>query len=213
MGCTSGKPHYKIFHHDDMSASDSSQFKIDDRDDLLLLSGALHFNYAAPDIASSHDESTEPDSSNSSVLPVVGDAIQVFWQLKDQSFNSKVAKILDDSRPVIHYDDDDVETLQLSNETWRFTSTASASTARSAVKLEGGQQLVLLKMLKAFRNKPIMLHHVQGLSQQHLYNAYRVEQDAFLRPARPFSRQFVGKDENVIGCSVIYCLKLEDDGS
>lgn len=59
-----------------------------------------------------HTNPTKPVSLN--------DHIAVYWPLDDQFFSGVVTDLKEQGKVVVHYHDGDVETLSLSDETWKF---------------------------------------------------------------------------------------------
>lgn len=62
------------------------------------------------------------------------------------------------------YEDDDVETLNISDESWRFLLDQSTHANRAKLELCSNEPLVLQQLLSTFGNKPFMWHHAQGFS-------------------------------------------------
>lgn len=58
-----------------------------------------------------------------------------------------------------------------------------------------------------------MLNHAQSFDQFALVNAYRVEEDAFIKTVRRVYRKSVPVDSNTIFSHVLYKVKAQDDMS
>ena len=124
---------------------------------------------------------------SSVVVPGVGDRISVFWPLENQSFDSTVHSEAEEGRLNIHYDDGDEECLDISQEKWKFANALAASSSalpeQLCVTSKGGD--VLSSVVDHFGNKPFLKHHAQGFDQYPLFNAYKLEEETFLKTVRP----------------------------
>lgn len=168
----------------------------------------------------SNDETQEPvdddfSTENAKSEPVIGDRISVFWPLDDQFYDGTVQSADDNGRFEIHYDDGDTENLELTNEHWKFASVLPASTGRVADKLEvtSTESSVLSSMLENFGNKAFLIHQAQGFDQFPLVNAYKAEEETFLKTVRPVSKCKIPPASNIINSHVLYKVKQNDDGT
>lgn len=111
----------------------------------------------------------------------------MFWPLDDQFYPGTVHSEEEDGRLNIHYDDGGIENLDMSKEVWKFNDTISASSASTQTELQvtSTENSVLASMLEHFGNKPFLRHHAQGFDQYLLVNAYKTEEDTFLKTVRP----------------------------
>ena len=111
------------------------------------------------------DVNNEPpddfDGSNNGPLPTIGDRIAIYWPQDDKHYPGTVHSVNDDNTRVIHYDDDDIETLNLINETWHYVTNSSlqANSANFDCTLDSNEQSVLNEMLEAVGNRPFLRHH------------------------------------------------------
>ena len=145
-----------------------------------------------------------------------GDHISVYWSDDDQFYPGTIQTCHRNGEFTVLYDDGDRERLNLSEEQWKFTSTADASTAcvsSHAMSANDIGQEELLRMKKYFGNKPFLKHQAQGFEQFSLVNSYRDEEATFLKTVSVVPRSEVPSDANVINSHVLYKLKDNDDGS
>lgn len=68
-------------------------------------------------------------------------------------------------------------------------------------------------MLEYFGNKPFLRHHAQGFDQFPLVNAYKAEEETFLKTARPVPKDKIPPSSNIISSHTLYKVKMNDDGS
>lgn len=68
--------------------------------------------------------------SDDNVVPQVGDSISVFWPMDDQFYPGTVHDVENDQH-TIHYDDGDVEVLNLSEEQWQYNDSNNHNIANS----------------------------------------------------------------------------------
>lgn len=64
-----------------------------------------------------------------------------------------------------------------------------------------------------FKNKAFMLHQSQGFDQFPMVNAYKKDEDSFLRTVKVVHPDLVPNSANVINIHVLYKTKKDDDGS
>lgn len=128
------------------------------------------------------DESSQYTDDDPLTYPDIGDSISVLWPLDDQFYDGIVHSQDPDGNVKIHYQDGDVENLDLTNETWKYTETSTANSAQPTVmSVETQEPEVLNDMLQHFGNKQFMLHQAQGFPQFPLVNAFNMEEDIFLK--------------------------------
>ena len=153
----------------------------------------------------------EDDVDPTTVIPVVGDAIDVFWSHDNQFYSGKVTDVTDGKHHVT-YDDGDKETLDICKESWRFTNgTQSVQTAfASTVELKSSEQHDLTSMLKHFGNKPFLAHKAQGFPFHVLQKAYKAEEESFKKTVRVIDPSSVPAKENIISSHVLYKIKITD---
>lgn len=153
--------------------------------------------------------------ANNQPKPGTGDRISVYWPLDDQYYSGTVNSIDPNGSHVIHYDDDEIETLNLSNESWKFVSTNSvvASTTAFNRVLESNEQEVLGDIFESFGNRSFLRYQAQSFDQAVLYNSYKKEESDFLRNVKIVPRSSVPKSANIIGSHTIYKVKVTDDKS
>lgn len=72
------------------------------------------------------DSTTQPDADNQRE-PELGDRLEVYWPLDDRYYAGSVMDVKEDGRHLIHYDDDEDEELQLTDEVWRYERSANAN--------------------------------------------------------------------------------------
>ena len=91
------------------------------------------------------DNDSEPpddfNGCNDKMLPSAGDRISIIWPLEQKSYPGFVKSVNSDGTRVIHYDDDDLETLDLKNEIWNYCeNTMSANLSGFVQKLHSNEQ-------------------------------------------------------------------------
>lgn len=157
------------------------------------------------------DFSAEPSKSE----PECGDRISVFWPLDDQFYDGTVHSANEDGRFEVHYDDGESECLDLTKEQWKFASALPASTVTvsNGLQVTSIESSVLSSMLRHFGNKPFLIHEAQGFDQFPLVNAYKAEEETFLKTVRPVLKSKVPPSSNIINSHVLYKIKQNDDGS
>lgn len=147
--------------------------------------------------------------------PSVGDRVEIFWTMDNMYYPGTVSQITESGEHVINYDDDDVETLTLSNETWRFKPSQSSLNAAlgNFCTLPSDEQRILKEIMDVFGNKPFMGHQAQGFEQFPIVNAYRKEEDEFTKNVEVVKRSSVPPGSNIISSHVIYKVKMNDDAT
>ena len=159
-------------------------------------------------------DSIDDTADNTPVSPSIGDRIDVFWPL-DNAFYPGVVTDIDNGHHQIQYDDGDKETLEISNETWRFSDHdySVQNAVACAVELFSSEQSDLKPMFEHFGNKPFLAYQAQGFPSYMLHNAYHEEEESFKRTVRVVARSTVPSNANVISSHVIYKIKVNDDES
>lgn len=147
---------------------------------------------------------TEPNTS-----PEVGDRIDVFWPLDNQYYSGIVSSYDDDGKATINYDDSEIETLDMSKETWKLSAASSAL----SMKIDSNtlEQQVLKLYQSLFQNKTFMRHQAQSLEQFPIINAYKAEEETFLKTVTTVPIKTLPQDANIIGSHTIYKVKMNDD--
>ena len=168
---------------------------------------------------SSPEHSTANDADFSSdtaqIEPCVGDKISVFWPLDQEYYPGIVESEENDGRINVKYDDGDTECLDITKEVWKFNDslTSSSSSFSNMLQVTSTENSVLSSMLEHFGNKPFMRHQAQGFEQFALVNAYKAEEETFLKTVRPVTHDKIPAGSNVISSHVLYKVKQNDEGS
>ena len=146
----------------------------------------------------------------------VGAAIEVYWPLEEEFFPGTVSAY--DAFNKIHtvsYNDGDVEELDMSKEDWRYTSTALEANnieVSPCSELSRTEKESVEMFYKVFEHKEFSLTAAQGLPSHTTENAYKKEENKFMRTVRLVPTSQVPKDANIITSHVIYKVKSSDEG-
>lgn len=152
-------------------------------------------------------------SAPSSLIPAVGDKVEVFWPQDHQYYHGFVAEEQDGMKTVV-YDDGGIESLNFENETWRFASSANIrSIVASSLTLLTDTTDTLAAMFSHFGNKPFLKFQAQAFPEYVLSNAYNAEELDFKRTVKPVSLAEIPAKANIIASHTIYKLKINDDHS
>ena len=145
----------------------------------------------------------------------VGDRVSILWPLDEQFYPGTVESEAQDGRLQIHYDNGDTEQLDMKKEVWRFNNAlpANSSILSPALQVVSNDGTVISSMREHFGNKPFQRHQAQGFDQYPLVNAYKAEDETFLKTVRPVTHDNVPKGSNVISSHTLYKVKQNDDGS
>lgn len=76
-------------------------------------------------------------------LPTAGDSIEVYWSLEKADFPGVVKSVdSDNEHHTVHYEDGEIEKLDMCQETWRYNNdnTLSASVAELSSNLVNAQK-------------------------------------------------------------------------
>lgn len=147
--------------------------------------------------------------------PSVGDNIEVHWPLDDTLYPATVASIdYDDNKVNIDYTDGQKESLNMTDEVWRYTETTTVNNVQIPERaVKSSKQDVLGRFITEFGHKEFMQFQAQGLPSFPLSNAYKEEEDTLKRTVQMVHISKVPKDANIITSHVIYKVKPNDDGS
>lgn len=164
----------------------------------------------APSINNSFPIDYDFSKVSANVEPSVSDSISVFWPFNDHLFPGTIHSEEEYGRLNLHYDDSDRVTLYVSNEVWKFNEPISAnySSTKTELKVTSTDKSVQSSMLEHFFNKQLLRHHAQGFGQYMLVNAYKTEEETFLKTFRP-----VPHSEVPTSSHTLYKVKTSDDGS
>lgn len=100
-------------------------------------------------------------SDQDCVLRKAGDCIHVYWPLEHKCCPGTVHSIYEDTKHIIHYDYEDVETLELENEIWKFDKFVSGTkpgTSNFNITLKNTEQDPLSEMFSALGNRSFLQH-------------------------------------------------------
>ena len=171
----------------------------------------------SPSRSSEIKETIDDDFSteNSNAEPSVGDRISVLWPLDDHFYPGTVESEAQDGLLHIQYDEGDTEQLDMTKEVWSFNDSLQASPCAlpSALQVTSNEETVLTSMRDQFGNKPFLRHQAQGFDQYSLVNAYKAEEETFLKTVRSVTHDKVPKGSNIISSHTLYKVKQNDDGS
>ena len=135
----------------------------------------------------------------------------MYWPADDQYYPGQVTKVTDSDPPDYHvaYTDGDRETLNLNDETWRYTDDPALHA--NAIELVSKEQSDLRDYLKFFGHKDFMKSHAQGLPSYVMQRAYKREEAAFKKTVKCVPISEFPANANIISSHVIYKVKLKDD--
>lgn len=149
------------------------------------------------------DTAIDDDDERLSRMPDTGDNIELYWPDDDTFYPGTVSSINEDQKYNIDYDDGEKETLELSTETWRFSSTedgiANVHNAFIAEKdVTSSEQDVLRSYLDTFGHNVFLQYHAQGLPSFPLQNAYECDEEAFKKTVETVPATKVPQGANII---------------
>lgn len=98
--------------------------------------------------------------------------IDVYWPLEHQNFSSTVQSVSPDGDHSVHYDDNNAETLDLSEEQWPFEPTTDAMECGFGTSLQSNEHEFLSDMLEVFGNQSFLRRSTQAFDHASLINAY-----------------------------------------
>lgn len=108
----------------------------------------------------------------------------MYWPEDDQYYSGKIEPITNNGYHNVNYNDGDHECLNISNETWKFTAEEALQSAN--IKLANHNLTSFAKDLlhsytQAIRNNSFMKHQAQGIPTFPLIDAYKSEEEAFIK--------------------------------
>lgn len=122
-------------------------------------------------ISSDNDDNVNENSNTSAVddifpqsevvptqetdLPAVEDWVETFWPIDNGFYKGSVSELTTDGKHVIVYDDEDIESLLISDENWRYESSAQAEIGNFTT-LPSDEQRVLRELMHVFGNKSLL---------------------------------------------------------
>lgn len=142
------------------------------------------------------------DVPSSAPVPLIGDHIEVFWPHDDQYYRGVVSATTSAGEHIINYDDGDVETLTLANETWRPCDSLTAN-ATGFAGLSSDTACVVKEIFNVFGNKPFMFHQAQAFPSYVLLKAYEAEESVFKQHVKCVSVSDVPQCANVISSHTV----------
>lgn len=142
----------------------------------------------------------------------MGYRVEIFWPIDNALYKGSVSELTPDRKLFIVYDDDDVETLLISDANWRYELSAHAELGNFTT-LPSDEQSVLRELIHVFGNKSFLRHQAQGFEKFPLVNAYVAEENEFTKNVKVVTRSNLPPQANIIQTHVIYKIKLNDDSS
>lgn len=144
-------------------------------------------------------EKKDEEDEDISILPSVGERIDVLWPLHNTYFSEIVSEIPERMHK-IEYDDGDEETLAMSNETWRFSTPIESLTAafNGSLQLQSTDQSDLQSLFDNFGNRPFMAYRSQGFPSYLIHIYYTEEEEVFKKTVKTVHRKDVPPGANVI---------------
>lgn len=162
-------------------------------------------------VASHHDcEFSGSGTALASMLTwnhTYGDKVSVYWPLDEQRYTGTNESVLEDGSVIVQYDDGDIETLDLSREDWKpSSSTVQANTATPIViNIAPGE---LRKMLHHLDKKLFLKHQAEGFGQYNSTESYSVEKESFLNTVEIVHTKYVPIKANVVHSHVLmFCTR------
>lgn len=159
----------------------------------------------------------EPGFSNSG--PTIGDIVQVYWPLDNKYYSGKVDSYNSSTgEHHVLYDDGEKEDLNFKNEVWKPSNSNDPLSANEVLltpgtELSSVEKETVESYYDVFGSKEFLLHHAQGLPSHVTVNAYKKEEENFLKTVKKVYISNVPKDANIISSHVLYKVKILDDGS
>lgn len=123
----------------------------------------------------------------------------------------------EDNIHTIHYEDADIEHVNMENEQWTYQNTVDNGIANgnsTSLTVDSNENEVLKELFGFFENKPFLKHHSQGFQQFPLVNAYKKEEEQFIKTVRIITIDYL-KDKtvlNIINSHTLYKFKQTDEG-
>lgn len=93
-------------------------------------------------------------------------------------FSGTLITIASNGSRVVHYDDNDIETLDLMREKWSYinSDTMNSATSGCDITLASNQQTVLSEMFDVFGKRLFLRHHSQVFEPSVTMVAYSLEE-------------------------------------
>jgi len=156
--------------------------------------------------------------------PSVGDKVQVYWPLDNTYYSgSLVSYNHETGKHHVLYDDGQEEDCNFKDEVWKPLDESEISPnstlSSNEVLLTPGTELssvekeTIESYYDLFGSKEFLLHHAQGLPSFVTVNAYKKEEENFVKTVKKVYISDVPKDANIISSHVLYKVKVLDDGS
>lgn len=147
--------------------------------------------------------------------PKVGDPVEFYWPMDEEFFPGTVSAYDSTSKMhTISNKDGDVEELNMDNEDWRFRDTSLISNdikLSQCIELSSTEKESVQMFYNVFEHKEFSLNAAQGLPSFKIENAYKKEEDKFMRTVRLVPTSKVPQGANVITSHVMYKVKASDE--
>lgn len=108
------------------------------------------------------------------------------WPFENQFFPGIVNSIYCNGSRVAHYNGDDIETLELMRENWKYISSHTMNSATSSfdMTLASRKITVLSKAFDIIENRLLLRRNAQAFELSLIVNAYNLEKKSFLEIAK-----------------------------
>lgn len=126
-------------------------------------------------IAEDHDDHDEPQmgltsSEDASNSLNIGDRVEILWPEDENFYTGTVASYsTDENKFTINYDDGDKETINMTNETWKFENSdvivGNAVERTPRTDLKSTEKEATQQYFHHFKEKPFLRNHAEGLAQ------------------------------------------------
>lgn len=123
-------------------------------------------------------------------------------------YDGMTTEITNDGRHVVTYDDNEVHTLNIPEESWRFILDDSIHGNTAELQLCSNEQLILNGMLSNVGKKPFMWRQAHAFRQHALKKAQKRAVNAYANSVKRVPRRSVSKDANIISSHVLYKIKV-----
>lgn len=158
-----------------------------------------------PDPATPAPDVTFEGSGYCTLLPSTGDMVEFFWALANAFYPGNISSISDAGHFVINYDDGEVETVNLIEDTWRFKAPDTVSALTSLLpELQTDQTEVLDSLFSVFGNRSFLFHKASGFPRYTLSNAFSEEDTVFRKFVTVIPAPDVHGNSNIISSHTIY---------
>lgn len=139
-----------------------------------------------------------------------GERVLAYWPNDDVHYSGTVNVSHTDGYFTIHYDDGDIERLNMKEEIWLRDSqflNVRQSCIASTPSLTDAEPHDFALLIGQFCNKAFLKHEALGFPQYAMHKAYQCEEKVFSENVRIVPKHKVPLGANIVNSQVIYNVK------